>query len=172
MLRPHIPTRPKEDAIDAKRAYEAFMSGVNPADRSPVVSYSGGRVHIVLPLPPKECQQNSRCHFMAKARAVKKLREEACRVTLQARILGDILAPWKERVEAEVYFYCPDNRQRDSTNLMGGLKAAWDGIEDAGLVKNDKQIFAGVKDMQVDKERPRCEVIMWQVATIEGQVQP
>ena len=45
------------------------------------------------------------------------------------------------RVKIRVIYYAPDNRRRDTTNLFPSVKAAVDGIVDAGVLKDDSDKF-------------------------------
>lgn len=64
--------------------------------------------------------------------------------------------PWQHaRVNAEFFFR--DNRRRDPDNAMGSIKAAYDGIVDAGLVVDDdaKHMIRGEPNFDVCSEWPR-----------------
>ena len=45
------------------------------------------------------------------------------------------------KVKIKVIYYAPDNRRRDTTNLFPSVKAAVDGIVDAGVLKDDSDKF-------------------------------
>lgn len=64
--------------------------------------------------------------------------------------------PWQlARVTAT--FFHPDGRRRDPDNSMGSIKAAYDGIVDAGLVVDDdaKHMRRGEPSFEVDSKYPR-----------------
>lgn len=95
---------------------------------------------IMLPLPPKVLSPNCPVaswggRFM-KAAATKKYRRLAKEAVLDCRVET---APWN-KVEVETFFYHKVNRQRDDDNALGSLKAAFDGIVDAGLVLDDDSL--------------------------------
>ena len=97
-------------------------------------SASGGlrRYTLTLPWPPKELHPNSRPHYMAKARATKQYRElvgwEA-----KAQNIPALTAP----VTAQCVFCVKTMRLRDLDNLLASMKAAWDGLVDAGVLPGD-----------------------------------
>ena len=96
--------------------------------------------HIIrLPWPPADLSPNSRAHHMARARAVKKYRTDAGLMALAkgCRDLGC------ERLTVEITFYPPDNRRRDTDNMLASIKAGLDGIADATGV-DDSQWHYGL----------------------------
>lgn len=117
-------------------------------------------VFVVLPLPPRVLSPNSsyttlRGQF-AKAAATKKLR----RITAEAvREEGVESAPWG-KVEVSAAFYHKTKRRRDADNAIGSLKAAYDGIVDAGLVLDDtpEHMERRQPTFAIDKDFPRVEL--------------
>lgn len=77
-------------------------------------------------------------------------------------MLEDI--PW-ERVDVSVVFYYKTKRRRDEDNAMGSLKAAYDGIVDAGLVGDDdwEHMSRKIPEFRVDKTFPRVELLLERV---------
>lgn len=65
---------------------------------------------------------------------------------------------WKtvnEKVVLRLWFYFPDNKRRDSHNA---LKILLDGLEDAGIYKDDKTALPRIMDYEVDRKNPRVEI--------------
>ena len=66
----------------------------------------------------------------------------------------------KEKIKGErnaflyIYFYFKDKR-RDWDN---GLKATSDLLQEAGIVKNDRQIKRAYIEVEIDKRNPRMEI--------------
>ena len=94
-------------------------------------------VIIILPLPAKVLQPNCTVgtiggRFM-KAAATKRYRRLA-REAVEAECIETL--PWLNVTIGATFFY-PNKRRRDQDNAMGSLKAAYDGIVDAGLVIDD-----------------------------------
>lgn len=81
---------------------------------------------LTLPWPPKELSPNSRCHYMAKARAAKKYR---------AICAGEAIAEGWHFLNAETYgvrytFCPPSKRKHDLDNCIASFKAGQDGLCD------------------------------------------
>lgn len=49
--------------------------------------------------------------------------------------------PRLSKVKIRAVYYAPDNRRRDVSNLFPSVKAAVDGIVDAGVIKDDNDKF-------------------------------
>lgn len=88
---------------------------------------------LILPWPNALLSQNSRAHHFAIAKAVKKARGDAC---LIAQSNGLKKGPWVS-ARLEWTFHPPDKRHYDCSNIIGRMKAAIDGIQDA-LELDDK----------------------------------
>lgn len=113
-------------------------------------------ITITIPLPPKEVRPNARCHWTAKARHTAAYRRMAHWNTLTAMGSG-IPERWlKAKVNIKAYF--PTARHLDPDNLIASLKAAFDGIADAGVVTNDKGLWPERPDIYKDAKNPRIEL--------------
>ena len=112
---------------------------------------------ITLPLPSKILSPNCRpgsigSRFM-EAAATKKYRKLA-KEAVEAEQINS--APWLQaRVDASFYFKI--KRRRDDDNAMGSIKAAYDGIVDAGIVTDDdpKHMERTRPALYVDRLCPR-----------------
>lgn len=117
-------------------------------------------ITIILPLPPKVLQPNhtvgSRGGRFAKAAATKKYRRMACEAAQSACVET---GPW-ELAEASVRFFHATKRRRDEDNAMGCLKAAYDGIVDAGIVVDDDSthLRREMPVFAIDPLHPRVEI--------------
>ena len=90
---------------------------------------------------------------MMKASASKRYRRLACEAVEAEQIET---FPWSAcSVKAE--FFHKTKRRRDEDNAIGSLKAAYDGIVDAGLVPDDD--YAHMRreppDFEIDRNWPR-----------------
>ncbi len=112
-------------------------------------------VTISLPLPPKELSPNERMHWARKARAVRNYRRWTDVATRQARPKG-----WTVPSEVVVTcrFYFRDRRRRDRDNLLASMKAAFDGIVDSGLIRDDCDMIHMPVVIGYDRERQRVEI--------------
>lgn len=113
---------------------------------------------ITILLPPKELSPNARCHWAKKAKAVKRYRELAHGCTLEA-LAGRRKPRWKS-AEVVIRGYFPTARKPDADNFLAALKAAFDGIVDAGVLVDDNGLFLTIEPLQVDRERPRVELVI------------
>lgn len=110
---------------------------------------------VTLPLPPGQLSPNARGHWAKKDRAVKAYRTLAANAV---RLVGRV-PEWPGATMAAV-LYMPTANTPDDDNAAASLKAARDGIADAGLVQDDKHIRALPTLVQVDRERPRVEITL------------
>jgi crossover junction endodeoxyribonuclease RusA len=117
--------------------------------------WDGAALVVTLPLPPKELSPNARAHWRKKSAAVKAYRALAANAV---RLVGRV--PRWEGATMTAVVYMPDARTPDDDNAAAALKAARDGIADAGLVENDRDIHAGRTAVQVDRDRPRVEITL------------
>lgn len=102
---------------------------------------------IYLPLPQPELFPNSKKHWRIKARAVRTHRWAAMVAARQA--LGNNSPPRWERGSYSAVFSVRHDRH-DPDGLMSSLKSYIDGLQDAGVITNDRHFFP---------ERPVREVV-------------
>jgi hypothetical protein len=106
--------------------------------RRPAARPCPDRLEIELPMPPSATRPNaSGQHWTKKARAIKRQREDAA--TASAIALRGITPPrWQAAsVQATFYRHQKNCRRADSDNLVGWLKASFDGLQDSGVIAND-----------------------------------
>lgn len=74
--------------------------------------------------------------------------------------------PKIDRADFIITWYCADKR-KDKDNIMAGQKFIFDGLVEAGVIKNDgwKEIGNVTHNFEVDKENPRIEV---EIKVLEG----
>lgn len=116
------------------------------------------RLVIELPLPPKELSPNARVHWARKAKRTRAYRDEANLRTRAASVHLRKL-PWP-RATAHLTFYWPDKRRRDVRNAEHAMKAAYDGIVDAGVIPDDdaNTLRHIPTDFELDATNPRVVV--------------
>jgi hypothetical protein len=99
---------------------------------------------VWLPWPDPLTSQNrptfSRGGRMAQHRAVKMMRESAYVRALEAM---DRRHRKYAKARCMIRLFPPDNRWRDGWNYAAMMKGAIDGIIDAGILPNDRDIVAG-----------------------------
>jgi Holliday junction resolvase RusA-like endonuclease len=116
-------------------------------------------ITIVLPIPPRELSQNSsrQGSWRKRAKKAKGYRTDSYMITRDTMLEG--VYKWK-RASAQAVFYWPTNRRRDYRNAEAMLKAAYDGMVDAGLIVDDRSdvLTHQPTAFRVDKDRPRVEI--------------
>ena len=110
--------------------------------------------HLVLPLPAATLSPNVRVHWSKKAKAVRNARMMAYIYSRQGQRPG-----WPTATARCVFYHC-DRRRRDTDNLLASLKAAFDGITDAGIVVDDVGLTHKPVERRVDRNNPRVEIII------------
>lgn len=69
--------------------------------------------------------------------------------------------PHLGKVKIRAVYYAPDNRRRDVSNLFPSVKAAVDGIVDAGVIKDDNDKFVVALEMvRGDHNVPRGQLVI------------
>ena len=93
------------------------------------------KLTLELAWPDKRLQPNARCHWAAKAKAVKSAREFA----YMSAAAGMEIEKWQrvKTASIEFVFYDPVKRRRDRDNHLAACKAYIDGFADAGLIDDD-----------------------------------
>lgn len=118
---------------------------------------------IILPLPAKWLQPNctvgTMAGRMAKSTATKKYRESACAAVYEYEAehgrQGEL-----QHAEVQCFFYFKDARRRDKDNCLASMKAAFDGIADAGWVADDADMTHLPVRINKDKSNPRVEIVV------------
>lgn len=85
-----------------------------------------------LPYEKPTLSMNDRLHWREKAK-----RTQHIRATVHALARKAKVPTGRASVEVRLHYRPRDNRRRDADNLMPVLKAACDGLVDAGLVADD-----------------------------------
>jgi len=112
---------------------------------------------VTIGLPQRVLSPNARCHWGVKARATKRARVEAWAATQVAMYEANVKGGWKEAT-AEVHWYARQDRKRDRDNCLASLKASFDGIVDAGLLRDDNAITHLPLVILIDPQNPRVEI--------------
>jgi len=97
------------------------------------------QISIFLPMPPAALFPNSRVHWRVRWRETKAARRLACMAAKEA--LGLNWPPRWVSASLHVKFSLPTVLRHDPANLMRSLKAYEDGLQDAGIVDNDRGLW-------------------------------
>ncbi len=123
-------------------------------------------VLLILELPNRvlspNVQHGSIGGRFKKAAATKRYRRLAKEATEEEQIES---SPWGKAIVTPVYFHARGGR-RDDDNFVGSLKAAYDGIVDAGLLLDDdsEHMTKMPPEFRVDKENPRVEITVTRIS--------
>jgi Holliday junction resolvase RusA-like endonuclease len=120
------------------------------------------RLTLTIPLPPPALRNNARVHWSKKAQAVK-----SYRLLTQFRAttaMGLNKLAWK-KATVQVTAYFPTARHLDPTNLIDALKSAFDGLQDAGVIENDKDLWPLRPVIVTRDKNPRVELVITEELT-------
>ncbi len=125
-------------------------------------------ITVCLPLPPRDLSPNASVSHWRRAAATRKYRRTAGLTALAA---AGCRLNWARAV-AQAVFYWPDRQRRDIRNAEASLKAAYDGIVDAGVIVDDRADVLTHEPtvFNVDPARPRVEIRI--IAERETSVMP
>lgn len=112
---------------------------------------------VVLDIPPKELNPNSRSFWRVKRLAVKAYREHAKEESMIAAYRSGMSESLRE-VQIQAAFYRARSSSMDGDNALAMLKPAFDGLQDAGIIANDRQITHLPVLFFKDAESPRVEL--------------
>ncbi len=97
-----------------------------------------------LPLPGPGCNpNNSHCHWSVKLKSVRDQREASHMLAAYELKKKGYDRPLWKAATIEATFHKPGGRSRfaDGMNLNASLKACVDGLQDAGLIENDRHVI-------------------------------
>lgn len=115
-------------------------------------------ITITIGIPHKCLSPNVRCHYMTKAAQVKRARATAW---VKA---GSPCTRWTDAISTVVW-YTKTKRRPDADNALAMLKPTFDGLADAGVLANDRNLAHNPIRFEVDRSNPRVEVTISEVTT-------
>jgi len=117
---------------------------------------------VTVGIPARTLSPNARCHWAVKFKAVKRARTESWASAQVAMYEANVKGGWTDATCAVVW-HARDSRRRDKDNCLASLKATFDGLVDAGLLKDDNAITHLPLVILVDHKNPRVELQLNQV---------
>ena len=117
-------------------------------------------ITITIPIPHKALSPNARCHYMTKATKVKAARN--CAYWFAAVDSSCQPQRWTNAISTVVW-YTKTKRRPDADNALAMLKPTFDGLADAGVLANDRNLAHNPIRFEVDRENPRVEVTISEV---------
>ncbi len=118
-------------------------------------------IKITLELPPLALKPNVRVHHIIKAKAVAEYRLHAKEEAMVAAFEHDIAEPFTDAVVA-ITFYHKTKKHQDADNILASLKAAFDGLTDAGIWADDRLVVFLPVVRETDSKSPRVELTLYQ----------
>ena len=127
-----------------------------------VVDIMAGSFVLTLPLPAVVLNPNRGRKHWSRLASAKKVYTAAAFYAATDWINRTIPKPQTPfaAIEMEPTFYFVVPRDRDRDNWGATLKAYQDGIEKAGIVKNDKDVTNLPPIFEIDRDRPRVELLI------------
>jgi len=122
-------------------------------------------IRLTVPIPNKALWPNARPHWAAKAKAVRNARAGAW---ARANIAIDGWPPKWMEAETRTVFYMATKRAVDRDNAQAAMKSIWDGIADAGVIRNDAGFIHHPPQMLHDPKNPRVEIT---IVPLTGETQ-
>lgn len=113
-------------------------------------------ITITLPLPHASLAKRARVHWAVRAKHTSKARLDGYIAAFAAG--GAKL--WWQAADAEIVWYSRTANRIDPTNMDHYLSAYWDGFEDAGVVRNDRDIHPVSHRQEKDAKNPRVEITL------------
>ena len=117
---------------------------------------------VTVGTPARTLSPNARCHWAVKFKAVKRARTEAWASAQVAMYEADVKGGWKDAT-CEVHWFARDARRREKDNCLASLKAVFDGLVDAGLLRDDNALTHLPLVILVDAKNPRVELLLNEV---------
>jgi Holliday junction resolvase RusA-like endonuclease len=119
---------------------------------------------ITIPHPPLPCRPNSRTHWRKKAQAVKAYRIQAFAYANAVLAAYGHKPPRWDKARVRVVWRCTKRIYPDPDNIIASLKAAFDGLADAGVVSDDKGLWPERPIVETGRHWPEVEI------TVEGEI--
>lgn len=115
-------------------------------------------IELVITLPQEALNPNSSVGMWGKAKAKKDHKTEAWLVAMNWLNERNLDPPRWAAATIQCRFYFAKKRRRDKDNFAAAMKAAFDGIAQAGIVANDSGFTPLPVIMDIDQNRPRVVI--------------
>ena len=118
-----------------------------------------------IPAPPKGVHPNARGHWVAKFRATRSYRDTVGQI-VRAEVMRAGLERPLTTATVACLFIVKTHRKRDRDNALASLKAAFDAMQDGGLIANDHGLTHAPVEFEVDREKAAFGPRVW--VEVEG----
>lgn len=152
-------------AVEAQLSRPSFPAARGAKGKAPELKL----LTITLPCPAQPLWQNRPCHWSKRAKATKAYRAAAMGLAMM-ELRGKAPPRW-DRAVAFLHFFWPDERRRDVRNAEAAMKAAYDGLVDAGIILDDNcwVLSHGQTRFAVDRANPRVCITIRPAAAGEAE---
>jgi Holliday junction resolvase RusA-like endonuclease len=117
-------------------------------------------ITITIPIPHRSLSPNARTHWATKAKKVKAARRCA---RWYAQIDSELgVTNWTNAISTVVW-YAKTATHPDPDNALAMLKPYFDGLADAGVLANDRNLAHNPIRFDKDKANPRVELTITRV---------
>jgi len=117
-------------------------------------------ITITIPIPHRALSPNARTHWATKAKKVKAARRAASVLCVATVGHGHML--WPNAISTVVW-YAKTATHPDPDNALAMLKPYFDGMADAGVLANDRNLAHNPIRFEKDKANPRVEITITRV---------
>lgn len=151
--------------IDYFRAWKSFLASDVGQELAPLLADGTGH-RFVLTLPHPELCTNkpplTPGARMVRAKLTRDYRAQAKRTARAVATTPEDGAPQLRSASARLIFWFQDKRRRDIRNFEAGMKPAYDGLVDAGVIIDDcSDVLTHAPTIfKIDGDCPRVEIII------------
>ena len=112
-------------------------------------------ITVTIPLPPADVRSNARVHWSRRAKAIRSYR---VKTKVAALVASKSAAPLWVKASVQITAHFPTHQHLDPSNLIDALKGAFDGLEDAKIIVNDKNLWPERPVILTKQINPRIEL--------------
>jgi crossover junction endodeoxyribonuclease RusA len=117
-------------------------------------------ITITIPIPHRALSPNARTHWATKAKKVKAARGVAW---WYAKVDADWTPTHWTNAISTVVWYAKTATHPDPDNALAMLKPYFDGLADAGVLANDRNLAHNPIRFEKDKANPRVELTITKI---------
>jgi len=117
-------------------------------------------ITITIPIPHRSLSPNARTHWATKAKKVKAARTGATFLAKNQVIYKN--QRWTNAISTVVW-YAKTATHPDPDNALAMLKPYFDGLADAGVLANDRNLAHNPIRFEKDKANPRVELTITKI---------
>jgi Holliday junction resolvase RusA-like endonuclease len=122
-------------------------------------------ITITIPIPHRSLSPNARTHWATKAAKVKAARRFACIQGIAVTVEAE--PNWPNAISTVVW-YAKTATHPDPDNALAMLKPYFDGMADAGVLANDRNLAHNPIRFEKDRANPRVQITITRVGGEEA----